>query len=118
MGQVDDLSSLLAYTHYLTWDYGMGPLRCSLVRGLFRRQQCCGLIGGKWCCLCWCSCGICFCLRFPGQSRTMQEYVRVGVLGSAYIGFRPADGLSVELEGWTSAYRTPLGRTSLNKVYE
>ena len=43
MDSADDLSSLLAYTHYLTWDYGVGPLHCSLVRGLFRRQQYRGL---------------------------------------------------------------------------
>src|SRR3954470_796953 len=32
----------------------------------------------------------------------MQEYVRVGIQGLAYLGFRPEDGLSVEFEGWAT----------------
>ena len=37
---------------------------------------------------------ICFCCT--GQSRTMQEYVRVRVQSPAYIGYSPADDLSVD----------------------
>ena len=55
---------------------------------------------------------------YIGHAHTAQEYVGVGVQGPAYLGFRPADGLSVEIEEWTSAYQTPLGRTCLNKEYE
>src|ERR1044071_8084163 len=42
---------------------------------------------------------------FTGQSRTVQEYNGQGSKVPLYLGFRPADGLSVELEGWTLAYR-------------
>src|SRR3954465_4253382 len=100
MGQVDDLSgSSCPLRTTSTWDYGVGPLRCSLVRGLFRRQQYCGLrrdwtaysSSGRWVC-------------FTGQPRTMQEYKGQGSKVPLYLGLRPADGLSVELEGWTSAY--------------
>src|SRR3954463_6072398 len=45
--QVDDLSgSTCPIRTTSTWDYGVGPLRCSLVRGLFRRQLYLGLIAG------------------------------------------------------------------------
>src|SRR3954464_11250417 len=108
MDSADDLSSHWLVRTTSTWDYGVGPLRCSLVRGLFRRQNYRGLRrdwtaysgSGRWAC-------------FICQPRTVQEYVGVGVQGPEYLGFRPADGLSVELEGWTSAYRTPLCRTCL-----
>src|SRR3954465_14765500 len=47
MGQVDDLSgSSCPLRTTSTWDYGVGPLRCSLVRGLFRHQLYLGLIAG------------------------------------------------------------------------
>src|SRR3954463_14084051 len=101
MGQVDDLSgSLCPLRTTSTWDYGVGPLRCGLVRGLFRRQQYCGLRqvwtaysgSGGWVC-------------FTGQPRTVQEYKGQGSKVPLYLGFRPSDGLCVELEGWTSAYR-------------
>src|SRR3954470_12908486 len=35
-------------------------------------------------------------IMLRGQSRTVQEYVRVGVQSPAYLGFRPADDLSVD----------------------
>src|SRR3954467_4270561 len=38
----------------------------------------------------------CFWLLLPGHPRTVQEYVRVGVQSPAYLGFRPADDLSVD----------------------
>src|SRR4051812_41140148 len=41
-----------------------------------------------------------FLLRLPDHPRTVQEYVRVGIQGPVYLGFRPADGLSVEFERW------------------
>src|ERR1043165_9787261 len=47
---------------------------------------------GKWVC-------------FTGQPRTMLEYKGQGSKVPLYLGFRPADGLFVELEGWTPAYR-------------
>src|SRR3954465_13454011 len=45
-GSADDLSSHWLVRTTSTWDYGVGPLYCGLVRGLFRYQQCCGLIAG------------------------------------------------------------------------
>ena len=33
---------------------------------------------------------------FTGQSRTVQEYIRVGFQSPAYIGYSPADDLSVD----------------------
>src|SRR3954467_2024285 len=50
-------------------------------------------------------CLIWICLHFSGQTRTVQEYVGVGVQSLAYLGFRPADGLSIELERWTALCR-------------
>src|SRR4051812_4526059 len=38
MDSADDLSSHWLVRTTSTWDYGVGPLRCRLVRGLFRRQ--------------------------------------------------------------------------------
>ena len=95
----------------LSWLYAMhalptrgnyelwAPPLLSVVRGLLRRQQYRGLrrevvlsyLLERWC-LIW------ICFNFTGQPRTVQEYVRVGVQGSAYLGFRPADGLSVDLK--------------------
>ena len=46
MDSADDLSSHWLVCTTSTWDYGVGPLRCSLVRGLFRRQLYLGLIAG------------------------------------------------------------------------
>src|SRR4051812_46178143 len=100
MGSADDLSGYIPIGTASTWDYSVGPLRCSLVRGLFRHQQYRGMRrdwtaysgSGRWVC-------------FTGQPHTMQEYKGQGSKVPLYLGFKPADGLSVELEGWTSAYR-------------
>ena len=59
---------------------------------------------------------ICFC--FTGQSRTVQEYVRVRVQSPAYIGYSPADDLSVDCRRMGFFVSDTLGRTCLNKVYE
>src|SRR3954470_16659226 len=101
MGQVDDLSgSTCPIRTTSTRDYGVGPLRCSLVRWLFRRQLYLGLIAGlgpptsgsgRWVC-------------FTGKPRTVQEYKGRGSKVPLCLGFRPEDGLSVELEGWTATY--------------
>src|SRR3954466_14858088 len=56
---------------------------------------------------------ICFC--FTGQSRTMQEYVRVRVQSPAYIGYSPADGLSDTFEGWAALCRIALVERSLTR---
>lgn len=45
----------------------------------------------------------------------MQEYVRVGVQGPAYLGFRPTDGLSVEFERWAKKCRIASVRHSLTR---
>src|SRR4051812_47809173 len=82
MGQVDDLSgSSCPLRTTSTWDYGVGPLCCGLVRGLFRRQQYRGLRrvwtaysgSGGWVC-------------FTGQPRTMQEYKGQGSKVPLYLG--------------------------------
>src|ERR1043165_3285368 len=57
---------------------------------------------GKWVC-------------FTGQPRTMLEYKEQGSKVPLYLGFRPADSLSVELEGWTPAYRIALVGCSLTR---
>src|SRR3954464_10211879 len=59
------------------------------------------MIVGKWCLLCL-SCLICL-LHRPASHRT--EYVGVRAQNPAYLGFRPVDGLFVELEGWTALCR-------------
>src|SRR3954464_11832492 len=59
----------------------VGPLRCGLVRGLFRRQQYRGLRrvctaysgSGRWVC-------------FTGQPRTAQEYKGQGSKVPSYLG--------------------------------
>src|SRR3954466_7949113 len=82
MGQVDDLSgSSCRIRTASTWDYGVGPLRCSLVRGLFRHQQYRGLRrdwtaysgSGRWVC-------------FTGQPRIAQEYKGQGSKFPLYLG--------------------------------
>src|SRR3954470_15772653 len=82
MGQVDDLSGWSCPLRTTsTWDYGVGPLRCGLVRGLFRRQQYCGLRrvwtayfgSGRWVC-------------FTGQPRTTQGYKGQGSKVPLYLG--------------------------------
>src|SRR3954464_10407113 len=45
----------------------------------------------------------------------MQEYVRVGVQSTAYLGFRPADGLSVEFERWAMECRIASVERSLTR---
>src|SRR3954466_15836760 len=72
---------------------------------------------GKWCCLI-CSSGVSyfgFAFNFTGQPRTVQEYVRVGVQGPSYLGFRPADGLSVEFERWATECRIASVERSLTR---
>src|ERR1043165_5908402 len=64
-----------------TWDFGVGPLRCGLVRGLFRHQQYRGLRrvwtayygSGRWVC-------------FTGQPCTAQEYKGQGSKLPLYLG--------------------------------
>src|ERR1041385_7848463 len=55
------------------------------------------------------------CFNFTGQPRTVQEYVRVGVQGPAYLGFRPADDLSVEFERWAMKCRIASVERSLTR---
>src|SRR3954468_20799107 len=89
MDSVDDLSGYMPIRTASTWDYGVGPLRCSLVRGLFRCQQYHGLRwdwttyygSGRWVC-------------FTGQPRSAQECKGQGSKVPLYLGFRPANGLS------------------------
>src|ERR1041385_537766 len=112
MDQVDDLSgSSCPLRTTSTWDYGVGPLHCSLVRWLFRRQLYLGLIAG---------------LGPPtpvvgGGSASPASHVLCrstkgrGSKVPLCLGFRPADGLSVELEGWTSAYRIASVGNSLTR---
>src|ERR1044071_5156054 len=52
---------------------------------------------------------------FTGQPRTVQEYKGQGSKVPLYLGFRSADGLSVELEGWTPAYRIDLVGCALTR---
>src|SRR3954471_7628459 len=100
MDSADDLSSHWLVSTTSTWDNGVGPLRCRLVRELLRHQQYRDLRrvwtaysgSGRWVC-------------FTGQPRIMQEYKGQGSKVPLYLGFRQADGLSFELEGWTPAYR-------------
>src|SRR3954471_6923470 len=100
MDSVDDLRGHWLVCTTSTWDYDVGPLRCGLVRELFRHQQCCGLIAGLgpltpvW------EVGL---LHRPATYHAGVQRTRVQ--SSFVLRIRPADGLSVELEGWTPAYR-------------
>ena len=58
---------------------------------------------------------ICFC--FTGQSRTVQEYVRVRFQGPAYIGYSPADDLSVDFRKMGFFVSDSFGGVLPNKVY-
>ena len=58
---------------------------------------------------------ICFC--FTGQSRTVQEYVRVRVQGPAYIGYSPADDLSVDFRKMGFFVSDSFGGVLPNKAY-
>src|SRR3954463_8925715 len=81
MDLADDLSSHWLVRTTSTWDYGVGPLRCGLVRGLFRRQQYRGLCrvwiaysdSGRWVC-------------FTGQPRTVHKYKGQGSKVPLYLG--------------------------------
>ena len=81
MDSADDLSSHWLVRTTSTWDYGVGPVRCSLVRGLFRRRQYRGVRrdwtaysgSGRWVC-------------FTGQPRTAQEYKGQGSKVPLYLG--------------------------------
>src|SRR3954464_11427154 len=100
MDSADDLIGYMPIRTASMWDYGVGPLCCNLVRGLFRRQQYRGLIAG---------------IGPPtpvvgGGSSSPATHApcrstKDRVQSSYVLRSRPADGLSVELEGWTSAYR-------------
>src|SRR3954465_9182703 len=83
----------------------------------FRRQQCRGLIAGKWCCLLLlqrvCCFAICFC--FTGQYRTAQEYIRVRVQIPVYIGYSPADDLYDTFKGWATLCWIALVERSLTR---
>ena len=79
---MDDLSGYMPIRTASTWYYSVGPLRCSLVRGLFRRQLYLGLIvglgppysgSGRWVC-------------FTGQPRTVLEYKEKGSKVPLYLG--------------------------------
>jgi hypothetical protein len=58
---------------------------------------------------------ICFC--FTGQSRTVQEYVRVRVQSPAYIGYSPADDLSVDFRRMGFFVSDSFGGVLPNQVY-
>ena len=58
---------------------------------------------------------ICFC--FTGQSRTVQEYVRVRVQSPAYIGYSPANDLSVDFRRMGFFVSDSFGGVLPNKVY-
>lgn len=112
MRQVDDLSgSTCPIRVTSTCDYGMGPPRRTFYRKLFRRQQYRGLRrewtaysgSGRWVC-------------FTSQPRTVQEYKGQGSKVPAYLGFGPADGLSVEPR-WDYVVSDSLGGAFPNKVY-
>src|SRR3954471_9366209 len=117
-GSVNVLSWLYAmYALPTRGNYELwAPLLRSVVQGLFRRQQYRGLrrevvlsyFLARWC-LIW------IWFNFTGQPRTVQEYVRVGVQGPAYLGIRPADGLSVEFERWATKCRIASVECSLKR---
>src|SRR3954467_9143563 len=91
------------------------PLR-SVVRGLFIRQQYRGLrreVVLSYLLARWCIIWIFF--NFTGQPRTVQEYVGVRVQSPAYIGYCPADGLSVWFERWATKCRIASVEHSLTR---
>src|SRR3954467_10691773 len=78
----DDLRGRWLVRTNSTWDYGVGPLRCGLVRELLRHQHYLGLIAGlgppysssgRWVC-------------FTGQPRTVLEYKGQGSKVPLYLG--------------------------------
>ena len=81
MDSAYDLSGYMPIHIASTWDYGVGPLHGSLVRGLIGRQQYRRLRrvwtaysgSGRWVC-------------FTAQPRTMQEYKGQGSKVPLYLG--------------------------------
>ena len=65
--------------------------------------------------------GVCVCIFFDfcftGQPCTMQEYVWVRVQGPAYIGYSPADDLSVDFRKMGFFVSDSFGGVLPNKVY-
>src|SRR3954463_13532311 len=86
---------------------------------VFRYQQCRGLIAGKWCGLLLLQrvCLYFHLLLLPGQSRTVHEYVRVRVQSPAYIGYSPADDLSVDCRRMGHFVSDSFGGVLPNQVY-
>src|SRR3954452_19003066 len=119
-GSVNVLSWLYAmYALPTRGNYELwAPLLRSVVRGLFRRQQYRGLrrevvlsyLLARWC-LIW------ICFNFTGQPRTVQEYVGVRVQSPAYIGYSPADDLSVEFRRMGLFVSDSFDGVLPNKVY-
>src|SRR4051812_23914843 len=108
MGSADDLSSLLAYTrclHVGITSYGLPFLVVSSEDSSDDSSTAGSLQGSGVVLFARVVMYYLVCLCFTGQPRTVQEYVGVGVQSPAYLGFRPADGLSVVLEGWTMLCR-------------
>src|SRR3954468_4763190 len=111
MDSADDLSGHWLVRTTSTWDYSVGPLRCGLVRELFRHQQCYGLRrvwtaysgSGRWVC-------------FTGQPRTVQEYKGQGSKVPLYLGLdRRMGSLLSSKDGPRRSDR--LGGVCPNKVY-
>jgi hypothetical protein len=105
-GSADDLSSLRACTHYLpvgicVW----APPQHGLVRGLFRHLQYRGLRPGSACLICLRTVSYLDLLALLRPATHRTEYVGVRVQSLAYLGFRPADGLSAEFERWAMLCR-------------
>src|SRR3954467_2334890 len=84
---------------------------------VFRCLQCRGLIAGKWCGLLLLQ-RVCYLhlllLHWPVSYRT--EYVGVRVQSLAYLGFRPADDLSVDCRRMGFFVSDSFGGVLPNKV--
>ena len=83
------------------------------VRELFRRQQYRGLNAGKWSSL---RVLLSYLLMLHRPCTHRSEYGRVRVQNPAYLGFRPADDLSVEFKGWATLCRIASCGAFPNKV--
>src|SRR3954463_3501146 len=72
---------------------------------------------GKWCCLIFSRGGVLFgfSLTSPASLAPCRSTSGLGSKGPSYLGFRPANGLSVEFERWATKCRIASVERSLTR---
>ena len=103
---VSDLSGFMLIRATYTWDYEYGlPCIVVFVRELFRHLIYHGLIAGLAGFLC---CDVLFAYAPRPVTHRAGALRGKGPKSPLCIGYSPADGLSVEFEGWATVCRLSL----------